>query len=80
MMNEMMLKEKINNENKELFKEFMLYEADNFVLQKNGDVQVKNYLEIEKIMNSCDVVYVGFDEEERFHLDVDNEHVTIEIL
>lgn len=79
MMNEMMWREMMNNENKELFKEF-IYEADNFVLQKNGDVQVKNYIEIKDIMNSCDVVYVGFDEEERFHLDVDNEHVTIEIL
>ena len=80
MMNEMMWREIINNENKELFKEFMLDEADNFVLSINGDVQVKNYIEIKDIMNSCDVVYVGFDEEERFHLDVDNEHVTIEIL
>lgn len=76
----MMWREKINNENKELFKEFILDEADNFVLSINGDVQVKNYIEIKDIMNSCDVVYVGFDEEERFHLDVDNEHVTIEIL
>lgn len=80
MMNEMMWREIINNENKELFKEFILDEADNFVLSINGDVQVKNYIEIKDIMNSCDVVYVGFDEEERFHLDVDNEHVTIEIL
>lgn len=79
MMNEMMLKEKINNENKELFKEFMLYEADNFVLQKNGDVQVKNYIEIEKIMNSCDVIYAGFDEDERFHITIDGINATVEI-
>ena len=79
MINKMMWREKINNENKELFKEFM-YEADNFVLSISGYVQIKNYLEIEDIINSNDVVYVGFDEEERFHLDVDNEHVTIEIL
>ena len=80
MINKMMWREKINNENKELFKEFMLDEADTFVLKIGEEIQVKNYIEIKDIMNSCDVVYVGFDEEERFHLDVDNEHVTIEIL
>lgn len=79
MMNEMMLKEKINNENKELFKEFM-YEADNFVLSIDGDVQVKNYLEIEDIINSNDVVYAGFDEEERFHIVIDGINATVEIL
>lgn len=79
MMNEMMWREMMNNENKELFKEF-IYEADNFVLQKNGDVQVKNYLEIEDIINSNDVVYVGFDEEERFHIVIDGINATVEIL
>jgi len=76
----MMWREIINNENKELFKEFILDESDNFVLSISGDIQVKNYIEIEDIINSCDVRYAGFDEDERFHLDVDNEHVTIEIL
>lgn len=79
MINKMMLKEKINNENKELFKEFM-YEADNFVLSISGDVQIKNYLEIEDIINSNDVVYVGFDEEERFHLVIEFINATVEIL
>lgn len=80
MINKMMWREIINNENKEVFKEFMLDEADNFVLQIGEEIEIKNYLEIEDIINNNDVVYVGFDEEERFHLDVDNEHVTIEIL
>ena len=79
MINKMMWREKINNENKELFKEF-LYEADNFVLSISGDVQIKNYLEIEDIINSNDVVYVGFDEEERFHLVIEFINATVEIL
>ena len=79
MINKMMWREKINNENKELFKEFM-YEADNFVLSISGDVQIKNYLEIEDIINSNDVVYVGFDEEERFHIVIDEINATVEIL
>lgn len=79
MMNEMMWREKINNENKELFKEF-LYEADNFVLSINGSVQVKNYIEIEDIMNSCDVRYLGIDEDERFHIVIDGINATVEIL
>lgn len=79
MMNEMMWREIINNENKELFKEF-LYEADNFVLSIDGDVQVKNYIEIEKIINNCDVVYVGVDENERFHIVIDEINATVEIL
>lgn len=79
MINKMMWREKINNENKELFKEFM-YEADNFVLSISGDVQIKNYLEIEKIMNSCDVRYAGFDENESFRLVIDGINATVEIL
>lgn len=79
MINKMMWREKINNENKELFKEFM-YEADNFVLSISGDVQIKNYLEIEKIINSCDVRYSGIDEDERFHITIDGINATVEIL
>ena len=80
MMNEMMWREIINNENKELFKEFILDEADNFVLSINGSVQVKNYIEIEDIMNSCDVRYSGIDEDERFHIVIDGINATVEIL
>lgn len=79
MINKMMWREKINNENKELFKEF-LYEADNFVLQKNGDVQVKNYIEIKDIINNHDVFFGGIDEEERFHIVIDGINATVEIL
>lgn len=80
MINEMMWKDMINNENKELFKEFILDEADNFVLTIDGYVQVKNYIEIEDIINSCDVRYAGFDEDERFHITIEDKHVTVEIL
>lgn len=76
----MMWRESINNKNKELFKEFVLDEADNFVLKIEEDVQVKNYIEIEDIINSKDVSYLGFDEDERFHLVIDNQHATVEIL
>ena len=80
MMNKMMWREMINNENKELFKEFMLDEADTFVLKIGEEIQVKNYIEIDKIMNNCDVVYVGFDENERFHIVIDEINATVEIL
>lgn len=80
MMNKMMCREMINNENKELFKEFMLDEADTFVLKISEEIQIKNYLEIEKIMNSCDVRYAGFDEDERFHITIDGINATVEIL
>lgn len=80
MMNKMMWREMINNENKELFKEFMLDEADTFVLKIGEEIQVKNYIEIDKIMNNCDVRYLGFDEDERFYLVIDGINATVEIL